>query len=164
MENDFIGFAAMLGILIFPLAFIFLILTVFNWNKRKNLFADSWFVYLAWTLFGLLTAVAGLVVDAKFGIEETVSITASFYLSIIIIQSSAIAAVLFWRSRPKNAISLVDARAVAPDIPRARNIWKTAFLVGVLTSLMMLGLISAIEDIDDKLKPKNSNVSFGLYD
>src|SRR5687767_2049172 len=109
MENDFISLTAMLGIMIFPFAFIFLLLMVFNWNERKSLFSDSWFVYLAWMLFGALTALAGLIAYDNFRIEETAPIMATFCLLIIVIQSSGIAAVLFWRSRPKNVTSLVYA-------------------------------------------------------
>jgi hypothetical protein len=164
MENDFISLTAMLGFMFFPFAFIFLILMVFNWNGKKSLFSDSWFVYLAWILFGTLAGLAGLIADEKFRIETTAPIMASFYISIIIIQSSGIAAVLFWRSRPKNMTSLVYGTEVNSDVPRARKIWKTAFLVTILTFLMMLGLVTAIEDLDNKLSPKNNGVSFGIYD
>ena len=80
MENDFISLTAMLGIMIFPFAIIFLLLMIFNWNERKSLFADSWFVYLAWLVFGMLTALAGLIAYDIFRIEETAPIMVTFYL------------------------------------------------------------------------------------
>lgn len=164
MENDFINIGALLGIMIFPFVIIFLMLMVFNWSERKNLFSDSWFVYLAWMFLGLLTALACLIVDDRFSIEETAPIMATFYLSIVSIQTTGIAAVLYWRSGRKNAASLVCLTEEIADAPPARKIWKTAFLVSVLTSLMMVGLFVALADIDRQLSPRDDGVSFGIYD
>ena len=163
-EINFISFAALLGIMTFPFAIIFLILVSLNWNQRKSLFSDSWFVYLAWIFFGLLTMLAGLILDNEFFITETAPIMTAFYLSIIIVQAFGIAAVLCWRSRQKNLPSLIYMSEVIPDAPQSQKIWKTAFLISILTFLMVLGLVIALEDIDSKINPRNNNVSFGIYD
>lgn len=66
MEKDFAGFILMSLVWCFPFGFIYLVLHLLNWNERKNLFSDSWFVYLTWIISSLIGYVVCILIGQKF--------------------------------------------------------------------------------------------------
>lgn len=148
--------------MLFPLVIIFLVLLTFDWNRRQNLFYDAWFVYLVWMGATVCFCLPVLGVGEYKITSDAVNL-ALFYTSVLSLQTVAVAGVLLWRS---NRVSeYVPLTEVTKERPQARGIWKTAILVSVLTSLMMLGLAAAIDDIDQRINPRDrESITFGIYD
>jgi hypothetical protein len=163
--DDFAWFLTMTAIMSFPFGIIYLILNTLNWNERKNIFSNCWFVFIAWLLSSLSMALIYALIDNKFYFSNSLFLFAFFIPSLIAANICAVAGVLYFKSRPKNSVILTNHNDDNIKVPTMRKIWQTSALVSILTLLMVIGLIVAINDITEKLSPKNpEGISFGIYD
>ena len=166
--GDLLWFIAMIGIVSFPFAIIYLILNTLSWNEKRNIFSDSWSVFIAWLISGFLIIIIFALVDFNFRIHNRFAFFASFALSAITVNICAIAPVLFFRSRQRSSIVLTNLNREI-YIPKTKKIWQASIPVSILTWLMIVGLIIALNDISQKIEdrfyPKNKdNIEFGIYD
>ena len=165
--------------LIFPFSIIYLLLSTLNWNEKKTLFLDSWFIFLAWLLSSLSVAFTYLLSDDYFrytgGIIYHTCFVPLVIVLLIVTNSCAIAGVLYLRSRSKNTASITNSNTEEMQKPSIKKIWQTSSTISLLTLLMFTILLMAIKDINEKShkdineklqeNPKNRDgVSFGIYE
>ncbi|CAN5630852.1 hypothetical protein BH20ACI4_BH20ACI4_13480 [soil metagenome] len=165
--SDFAPFLLMTIFLFVPLMWIYLILYTLNWGERKNLFLDSWVVFLAWIFSGL--AVWIFCISAEFGFYKLFhpNLYVTFFSFTILANVFSIAAVLKTREKKKNLSILSDSdkNIKQPDI---QKIWRTSVIVSLLTLAMMTSLVMFVGNISAKMEKSNpnanTNTNFKIYD
>ena len=156
--NDLVRLPMMAVPLIVPFGVIYLILDALNWNKKKNLFADSWSLFLT----GLVSSFCISMLYLRFGNLDLYE----FVFLLFIANSGAFAGILYLRS-PTEKSFLSDSR----DKGQRGNfnvgkLWRTSFIVSFFTLLSIISIIvalSAAEDNPRTIRGKPDNISFGIY-
>ncbi len=168
MEEDFAGFILTILICCFPFGFIYLVLNLLNWNERKNLFSDSWFVYLTWivsSLFGYV--VCELIGQRFFRYQSEFVALVSIIFSMILVNICAIAGVLYLRTRKQETSNITNYNDEEIKKPNTKKIWQTSVVVSISTLFFVYSLTMAVNDISErwKEKPKKADkLSFEIYD
>jgi len=164
--GDFSWLLIMIAIFSFPFAIIYLILFTLNWNDKKNIFSDSWFVFIAWFVSSLLMFFVNAIFNRMTGRitfpNQFLDFISTFVLSgfgnLI-----SIFGVLYIRSRPNSALIGSNSNELKP--PTVGKTLQAAFAVYFLTWLMIIGLTMAMTDIDERyFQPKQDEIEFGIYD
>ena len=154
--QDLSVFAVMALFLCCPLFPIYLTLKVFNWNQRKKLFLDSWFVYLTSLVSSLLVGIFTLYFN---------SFRAGWFI-LVIVNTLAIATTLSWTNKEKKALNIFEEEIEGDFANSKQKTWKTAISVSIITIMTLLVLfyvVSGIGVLIEKINPKPKN-SFEIYD
>jgi hypothetical protein len=159
MEDNFFLYLLifLIAVLSFPLGVIYLILSALNWNAKKSLFLNSLFVCLALLASSFLVFFIYAFGYIYFRYNDGFVFFVLFIPSLIIANICSTAAVLYSGSRQKNPTSITNYVNVEWQIPTMGKVWQTSAVVSVLTLLMIIGLIVAINDIEDKFEDKRPN-------
>lgn len=163
--GDFSWLLIMIAVFSFPFAIIYLILYTLNWNKKKNIFLDSWAVFIAWIVSGLLLLAVFAICDAiwRFSIFSGFAFFVSMYVVIGFGNLISIFGVLYIRSRQN--VTLINPNSKETDAPSVQKTLQATFAVYFLTWLMIIGLTMAMTDIDERyFQPKQDEIEFGIYD
>ncbi len=176
MEEEFSKFFLSGLFFIFPFVFAYLSLYVLDWNDRKNLLADSWYVFLAWLLSSFSVYFVFIFLDHKFYFDgSNFSFSVIFIITFFIANICAIAGTLYLTSNAKRAAEVTNYFNIENAKPNLRNIWQTSLLTSLLMAMITAGFISAINDLSRKLTPqapqatpqqssKGEGVHFEVYD
>lgn len=167
MEKDFAGFILMILICCFPFGFIYLVLNLLNWNEKKTLFSDSWFIYLTWIVSSLFGYVICLLIGQKFlRYQSEFAALASIIFSIVLTNICAIAGVLYLRTRKQETNIIRNYNDEEIHNPNIKKIWQTSMIVSISTLVFVITLVMAVTDVSEKWeRQRNPNkISFGIYD
>ncbi|MBS1795934.1 MAG: hypothetical protein JSS81_18925 [Acidobacteria bacterium] len=143
-----------LALAAFPFGIIYLVLAAVGWSDRRNLFSDSWFVYLAWLLTAGVVYFGSLWFEAQFlyiSGRTVALVTAAALLA----ADTLILGIVLWRRGCALTFEFRDLKA-----PTARRAFKTSALVGLLTLLMIAGLFVAVVDLNNRYGRTNDGVVF----
>ena len=175
MEEDFAGFFLLGLFFIFPFGFAYLSLYVLDWNDRKNLLADSWYVFLAWILSGFSVYFVFIILESNIHFSSSFVFWVLYIITFFIANICAIAGTLYLISNTKRAAEVTNYFDIENAKPNLRSIWQTSLLTSLLMAMVTAGFISAINDLSRKLTPqapqatpqpssKGEGVHFEIYD
>jgi hypothetical protein len=168
MEEDFKTFLFMIGVLGLPFGCVYSILYLLNWNEKKNLLLDSWFVFLAWLLSSPLVLIIQALVVRTFRYSGEFVFIIFTIVSLFIIHICAIGAVLYLRSKERKISIVTNHNDENIQRPNIKKILQTSVIVSLLTSMLVVSLFFTLEDYENKInrqnQEKNGKISFGIYD
>lgn len=166
MGEDFKIFLSAILVLCLPFGSIYLTLNILNWNEKKNLFLDSWFVFLTCVFSSLLVFCIYAVTAFSFRYLGGFVYFVFFIFSIVIANIFAIAGVLYLRSREKKLSILTDYKDENIQRPNIKKIFQTSASVSFLIFALVVGLFFLLEYDNERLeKQKQQNrgkISFGF--
>lgn len=158
--GDFIWYLLMVIVLFVPLAWNYFILYTLNWNQRKNLFSDSWIVFISWFISSLFVLILIAFFDARFYDYPYLVNPVSFVLLLVSANIFSITAVL--KSREKKKLTIVDylsrlpsSRSLNESISLGisnRKILQTAAIVAFLNLAMIISLVMFVKEISTRTK------------
>ena len=160
--SDFLPFLSLTVFVFIPFAWIYLILYTLNWNEKKNLFLDSWVVFLAFifSCFGVWL----FCLSPEFGFYKLFSsnIYVTFFPFAIFTSFFSIAIALKTRQRKRNLSIVGDSDEIVKS-KNTGNIWLTSLIVSILTLAMMTGLVMFVGDISKRVRNETKPKSNGGY-
>lgn len=170
--GDFFWLLSIVIIPFVPLAWNYFILYTLNWDQRKNLFSDSWIIFITWFVSSLIAAVVILILDARFHDAFYLVNPVSFFLLLVAANIFSIIAVL--KSREKKKLSIADdlnRLSIGSELNKElslgisnRKILQTSVIVTLLNLAMIISLVMFVKDIRTRLKTSKPTPAYGIYD
>jgi hypothetical protein len=165
MEEDVKNFIYSVLILGLPLFCIYFTLNILNWNEKKNLFSNSWFVFLAW----LLSSFSVFFFYLFFGVLPTFYFIdfVMFVFSLFFVNTAAIAGVLYLKSREPKISIISNDNDEYVQRTNIKKILQTSAIVAFVNLLLITSLflnLDTYEKIERQNREKNGKNSFGIYD
>lgn len=168
MGEDFGWFLILTLICFLPFSGIYLLLYTLDWNEKKNLFSDSWFVFLTWLFTSISIFIFYEINRFNFHSIRGFGLYSLVFVSIIVVNIFAIAGVLYLRSRKEKSLIITNYNDEKLEVPNLLKTLRTSAIVSFLTLMMVVSLFLALEDFDKRFKkdePINQDgVSFGFYE
>lgn len=150
-------------ILFVPLAWIYFILYTLNWDQRKNLFSDSWIIFITLLISSFAVIFVFLLADANFYRYFYLVNPVTFFLLIVLANIFSIVAVLTSRVK-KNLSIAADLNEEEGSKPDISKIWQTSVIVTLLNLAMVVSLVMFVKDITTRLEKPKPTPEFGIYD
>ena len=97
--GDFIWYLLMAIILFVPFAWIYFILYTLNWDQRKNLFSDSWIVFITLLISSFAVIFVFLLADVSFRRYFYLADPVTFFLLTVLANIFSIVTVLTSRDQ-----------------------------------------------------------------
>lgn len=165
--NNLVNFLMWAMILFGPLIWIYLILHTLNWNRRKNLFSDSWIVFIVLLVSSFAVFFAFLIADVNFYGLLHLSLPVLFLLILIAVNTFSVAAVLNYRES-KRIVSIVDNPSEETNEKTGNvKIFRTSAIVSILTIAMVISLVMFVNEISTKTKEEikpSFNSDYTVYE
>jgi quinol-cytochrome oxidoreductase complex cytochrome b subunit len=151
-----------------PLGSIYLTLKFFNWNQKRKLLSDSWFVFLVWLFSSLIILFFGAVIDNTRSLRienDFLKFTAIIFILLIVNSLTVTATLMLTRKVEKTEdIFGIKNEEIMPK--NNQNVWKVSVsisIVTILTVLTLLSIVIGIGNLIETIYPKQKN-SFEIYD
>lgn len=170
--DDFIWYLLTIIVLFGPWVWNYFILYTLNWNKRKNLFSDSWIIFITWFISSLVVLFLVAFSDARFHGYFYLVNYVTFFLLLFSINIFSINAVL--RSREKKKLSIADdlrrlsigkgsSEGISLGISN-RKILQTSVIITFLNLAMIVSLIMFVKDVNKRLEEPKPKPNYDIYD
>lgn len=170
--GDLIWYLLMIIVLFGPWVWNYFILYTLNWNERKNLFSDSWIIFITWFVSSLVVFILCALLDARFNGYFYLVNYVTFLLLLFSINIFSISAVL--KGREKKKLSIADdlrrlsigsklSEGISLGIGN-RKILQTSVIVTFLNLAMIISLIMFIKDVNKRLEKPTQTPVYGIYD
>lgn len=153
----------LIAMVVFPFGFIYLILLAMNWNRRKNLFLDSFVVFVTWFASSFVGVCAALAISIVVYTGTVIDLSL-FIVVVLLGNIVAITGVLFARRGAlKNSI-VAQGNDREIETVTVKKIMQTSFAVSVLLLVVMVCMFFAIRDIKERFGSNQNAVVSGIYD